>query len=650
MHTLRLITLLPLAMVASPALAQSIPAAGDDPVDGKDLVLADPASPTEAITVTADKTPRSTDEVGQSVTVIARDQIERRQSVAVQDLLRTVPGVTVARNGGLGGTGSTFIRGAGSDQTLMLIDGIKLSDPSSTGTGYFGTLLTSDIEKIEVVRGAQSVIWGSQAIGGVINLITRTPTYRLSIDANAEGGSVGHALLSARVADTLGPVAFSLNGGWITDDGVSAFDTQLGGRERDGFRQLLTGGKARVTLSDAVSVDLIGRYSASHAGIDGYPPPTYSFGDTAEYAENNELLGYAGLNVALLDGRFKNRIGAAYTRIDRDFFDPASAPFDHYSDSTGINRRFDYQGTLDLDAVSAVFGFEHELSSFRSVSYGAVTPRQRASLDGLYGELTLRPIAGLILTGGARHDWHSDFGEVTTLSASGSYSPNGGDTRLRMSYGEGFKAPSLYQLFGDYGNTMLNPERSTGWDIGLTQKLLYGRIVADVTYFHRLTRDQVDFISCFGDTRPICTGRPWGTYDNIGRAKAEGVEATLTLIPTDGLSVSGQYSFIAARDRDTGLELARRPRQTVSALIDYRWPFGLSTGATIAHVGDSYDNAANTVRLDGYVLVDLRAALPLTDRIELYGRIENLFDARYETVFGYGTPRRAVSAGVRLRL
>lgn len=644
MRTLSLIALLPLSALASPALAQTGPA-GDTEVTVADLRI-DP----ETITVTADKTPRSTDEVGQSVTVIARDQIERRQSVAVQDLLRTVPGVTVARNGGLGGTGSTFIRGAGSDQTLVLIDGIKLNDPSSTGTGYFGTLLTSDIEKIEVVRGAQSVLWGSQAIGGVINLITRTPTSGLSVDANAEGGSVGHALLSARVADTLGPVAFSLNGGWITDDGVSAFDSQLGGHERDGFRQLLTGGKARVTLSDAVSVDLIGRYSASHAGIDGYPPPTYSFGDTTEYAQNNELTGYAGLNVALLDGRFLNRVGAAYTRIDRDLFDPASAPFDHYVDSTGITRRYDYQGTLDLDWASAVFGYEHELSSFRSISYGSVTPRQRATLDGLYGQVTLKPIDGLILTGGARHDWHNRFGGATTLSASASYTPNGGVTRLRASYGEGFKAPSLYQLYGDYGNTTLAPERAVSWDVGVTQKLIDNRVEAGVTYFHRLSRNQIDFISCFGDPRSICTGRPFGTYDNVGRARAEGVEAVLTLRPVQALSVSGQYSFIAARDRDTGLELARRPRQTVAALVDYVWPVKLSTGFTITHVGDSFDNAANTTRLDGYVLVDLRAAYPVTDRIELYGRIENLFDERYETVYGYGTPRRTVAAGVRLKL
>ena len=226
-------------------------------------------------------------------------------------------------------------------------------------------------------------------------------------------------------------------------------------------------------------------------------------------------------------------------------------------------------------------------------------------------------------------------------------------TVLRASYGEGFKAPSLYQLLGDYGNQPLAPERARGYDAGVTQRLLDGRVEASATWFRRDSRDLINFVSCDAPLVGICTNRPFGTYDNVARARSEGAELTLAVKPVDALRVAANYTYLDARNHsagtpDVGNRLARRPADTVNTTIDYAWPFGLTAGATLTHVSASYEDGGNTNRLPGYVLTDLRAAFPLTKTIEIYGRIENLFDEHYETAFGYGTAGRAAYAGVRL--
>ena len=607
------------------------------------------AEDSDAIIVSANRTQQSTSEVAQSVTVITLDDITTRQSIAVTDLLRTVPGVTITRNGGIGTTTSVNIRGAESDQTLALIDGVKLNDPSTPGGGFnFGNLLTGNIERIEVVRGSQSVLWGSQAIGGVVNIVTRAPTEKLSINASGEYGSHDSASVVGNVSGKFGPVSASLGAVYLRTDGFSSFNETRGGQERDGYRNFGANAKFNIALSDAISVDLRGWYSDGKVGFDGFPAPTFSFGDTPEFARTKELVAYAGLNAALLDGRFNNRIAYTLTDTHRQNVDLTGGTTFETFNAKGKNERFEYQGIVDVtEAVSATFGAETEKASFRTSSYGEPFSTANARINSFYGQLSAKPVAGLTLSAGVRNDDHDTFGGKTTFSANAVFTPNEGSTTLRASYGEGFKTPSLFQLFSDYGNTALKPESSKGWDAGITQKLLDGKIELGATWFHRDTRNLINFISCTVLTG-ICANRPFGTYDNVGRARAQGLEFALTLKPVDALRVQANYGYVDAINKATGLDLVRRPRHSVNASIDYDWAFGLKTGATVTHVGSSFDNAANTRKLDGYVLVDLRAAFPVTHNIELYGRIENLFNEQYETTYRYGTPRRAAYAGVRL--
>lgn len=613
--------------------------------------LAAPSFADEAdqIVVTATRSEQPLSQVGASVTVIDAEKIKTRQSVAVVDLLRTVPGVTFSRNGGIGTTTSVNIRGAESDQTVALIDGVKINDPSTPGGGFnFGNMLTDNIARIEVVRGSQSVLWGSQAIGGVINMITAEPGERIAANASAENGWRDSGKLVGNISGKSGPVAASVGGGYYRTDGISTFSEARGGKERDGYRHYGANAKVKVTLSDAISVDLRGWYSDGKTGIDGFAPPTFTFGDTDETARTKEFIGYAGLNVALFHGRLRNRLAYALTDTRRQNLDFTSgAPFETFN-AKGRNERFEYQGVFDIvEGWKAIFGAETEKASFRSSSYGGPFATASARIDSVYGQLNAIPVTGLSLAVGLRRDDHDSFGGKTTFAANGVYSPNGGNTSLRASYGEGFKTPSLYQLFSEYGNGRLKPESSHGWDVGIAQKLLDGRIEAGATWFQRDTGNQIIFINCPALTG-ICAGRPFGTYDNVTRGRAEGIELSLNLRPTDALTVETNYSWVKAQNRMTGLDLPRRPRHSLNSAIDYQWAFGLKTGATITHVGSSFDNLANTRKLAGYVLVDLRASYPVTKGIEIYGRIENLFDEHYETTYRYGSPGRAAFAGVRL--
>lgn len=612
-------------------------------------VLSTPAWADEAeagddtIVVTASRTEQKLSEVGKSISVIGLDTIEQRQTASIADLLRTMPGVTILRNGGLGSFTGIFIRGAQSEQTVALIDGVKINDPSSPAGGFnFADLLTDNLERIEVLRGPQSVLWGSQAIGGVINIITRAPGDQLKLYATGEYGSFETGRLSGAVTGKVGPTAISGGAGYITTDGISSAQS---GTEQDGYHLFGSYLKTNTELADGLSFDLRGFYTKSKVDLDGssFSPPFLAI-DSLEYQRQQQIVGYAGLNAALFDGRLTNRLAATFTRIDRDSYDPAAVPVKNF-DARGRNLRFEYQGVADLGIVRATFGAEHLNEKLRTVSAfsgPAITARAKAKTDSAYLDLHAKPIEGLNVGGGIRYDDHSQFGGATTLSADLAYTPNAGSTIIRASYGEGFKAPTLYQLYGDFGFDKLRPEQAKGWDAGITQQLIDDAVQIRATWFQRNSRDQIDFdLSTF-------------KYFNIAKARARGVEMELRIAPTRELLFTANYTYSKSVNRNPadanfGKQLARRPRQTVNVTGDYRWAFGLSTGATITHVARSFDDAGHARQLGDYVLVDLRASMPVTDRIELTGRIENLFDEHYQTAAGFGQPGRAAYAGVRLR-
>lgn len=593
----------------------------------------------DEIVVTAAGIEQSRDEVGQAITIIDADTIKTRQAIDVVDLLATTPGVRFNRNGTVGAQTGVSLRGAETTQTLVLIDGVKVNDPSGIGDGYdFGPLLTGNIRRIEILRGSNSVVHGSQAIGGVVNIMTGVPADGFGANASAEYGYADTFSAKADVSGTAGIASGGIGAAYFRTDGISS---AANGTERDGTENIAANARVKLAFSDNLSLDLRGYYIHADLDVDGFPAPDYILSDTPEVAITDQYVGYAGINLALLDGKLTNRAAVTWMRNDRDYLSAKGADVDYgYS---GTNLRFEYEGVYaPVDQAKLVFGYEHERPDYDYYDAFSTTSA-KINIDSVYALAILKPFTGLAVTGGLRHDDHSQFGGATTVGANANYSPNGGATNVRLSYGEGFKAPSLYQLYDSWsGNAALTPERSKSYDIGFDQSLDGGRAILSVTAFRRDTRNQINYDN---DTF---------RYGNLDRTRAKGVEASIALKPVDALTVTAAYSYVDARDRSAGSanfgnRLARRAADAVSVSADYVWSFGLSTGATITMVGDSFDNAANTRRLDGYALAGVRASFPLGEHLEVYGRVDNLTDENYQTAYGYGTYGRAAYGGVRVR-
>jgi len=608
------------------------------------------ANEVDQIVITAGRADDKLSEVPVSMTVIDAEALREHQVVVVSDLLSRTPGVSVTRNGGVGGSTQVRIRGAESDQTAVLIDGVKLSDPSSTGGGYnFATLLAGDVSRIEVLRGPQSTLWGSQAIGGVVSMITQTPDGALSGDAVIEGGS--RATAYARVGVGAGGAwgGWRLAAGSYTTAGISNFNEARGGKEKDGYRNTAISGRLDLNVTDWAALDARLSYAAGRNEYDSsLPNPPYALGDTLDYGKTRELVGYVGTRLSSFDGALASRIGYAYTQTDRDNYDPTSSAPKTF-DSRGTDNSLEYQGTWTINPVwRAVFGAETERTWFRtaSPSFSSKVDRHATGMDSVYGQLQAKPIEGLTLTGGVRRDDHDTFGGATTYQAGAAWSPNAGATVLRANYGEGFKAPSLYQLYSDYGNTSLEPEKARSWDVSVEHSVLDGRLRGAITYFNRDTKNQIDFLS--NNTPPN-----YGGYANTAKTQADGVEVEGSFEVNTLLTLSANYTNMDAVNKSPGSnygkDLTRRAGETASADAQLSFASGLTGGLALQYVGHSFNNASNTQRLKSYVLTDVRIAYPINDRFELYGRVENLFDQQYETLVGYGTLGRGAFAGVRAR-
>ena len=654
MKPIRYVTAASLAALCAPALAFAQVAPTPD-VAGSGA-----ATEVETVVVTANRSPTPISQVGQSITVLTAPQIQLDQETSVADILARTPGVVLTRNGGPGQTTSLTIRGAESAQTVVLIDGVKVNDPSNVGAGYdFANLITGDVSRIEVLRGPQSTLYGSEAIGGVVNYITADATRPLQGDVQAEGGSYGTAYVRGGIGGRDGPATFRLGAYYNSTDSVSAFDRAAGGREDDGFHTAGASGRFTYDLTPDVQFDERAYYTFSRAEFDGFDTPSSDFsqfGDDAEFGRTQQAVDYTGLNVSTFGGRLKNRIAYEYNELDRRTEEPGQeASYESGNKATfdGLGRvqTFDYEGSFAIaPRYTLVFGAQDERSSFNTDSPAFFTPPIKAnvSIASGYGQITGQVLQNLTLTGGVRYDAHSTFGDHVTGQASGAYVVVPG-TILRASFGQGFKAPSLYQLYSPYGSLGLRPEEANGWDGGVEQHLFDDRLVVQATYFGRDTRNLIAFA-------PV-DAPPFDAYQNVAKARAEGAELQLDWRATPALDITASYTFDDDEDRSPGSptrgqQLIRQPKNTANLAATYVWPVKLSTSVAVRYAGDSFDtnpDTFETVVVGDYTLVDLRAAYPLRENVEVYGRVENLADKRYEVTSLYGTLGRAAYGGVRLK-
>ena len=633
---------------ANPALAETV----DQQAAAPSVADRTAATALSDIVVTANRSAQAIDRVGASVTVLTQAALEATQATALPDALARTPGVSFTRNGGVGTSTTVNIRGAEGHHTVVLIDGVKMNDPSSTqGGANFSNLLVGDIGRIEILRGAQSTLWGSQAIGGVVNIITAEPTEALQGNFSAEAGSFGTTYFRGGIGGASDRLSWRLAANRYDTDGFSAYAT---GTEDDGYENTSLSGRLNYKLSDSASLDLRAVYSDGTNDFDAFN------GDSREYGNTEELVSYAGVNFDLLGGRLSNRVGYAYTDTQRNNTNPDRKIETLTFEAQGENKRFDYQGVFAFTSeLSATFGIESERAEMRTRSPSDSTIKPafatgRADQDSAYVQFQWAAVPNLNLTAGLRYDDHAQYGDNVLGQVAAAWSLNDGDTVIRASWGQGFRAPGLYELYSEYGNLTLQPEEFDAWEIGL-QQALGDKASIGITYFNREADNEIRYFGCTGAPDPLCTvngATRWGYYTNVQKTEAQGVEVSGKIAITPALQVSANYTWteaLNASGANKGKHLTRRPEHMANLSADYAFASGLKTGVAVRYAGEAFTNDGNTAALDEYTLVDLRVSYPVTDTLEVYGRVENLFDEEYQIVPNYGTAERGVYGGVRVK-
>jgi len=614
----------------------------------------------DEVVVVANRAPEPLSKVGNSVTVLGQQAIQDSQKVDISALLATTPGITFSRGGGPGNATSVFIRGADSDHTVVLIDGVVLNDPSLIGGNFdFGNLLVGDTSRIEILRGGQSTLYGSQAIGGVINIITTEPEPGFGADVQAEGGSLGTALAKGGVGGKFDNWSFRVGATYYATDSVPELDPRYGGTGADPFHDSVVSGRATYDFTPDVQFDERAYWTESRVFYDGTPASAnYELSNYPQYEDVRQLFDYTGLNFNFFDDHLKNRVAYEYTTTQHSDYNSAVDPITQTDSYKGKNNRVEYQGTWAIaNGYQAVFGAQQEKS------WADTTPYAPAHADtgqvGEYIQLHGEVLSGLSLTAGERHDHYDTFGQHYTGQFAAAWSlPS--STVLRASWSQGYKAPSLYELYSPYGNTALNPEVSTGGDGGVEQHLWSDRVTLSATYFLTHFTNLIEFENCPGS--PLCgtLGQGVGYYANVDRAKASGVELQASATLTSALAVSANYSHIRTEDETPGSptygqQLYRRPEDAANLSLTYAWPHNFKTTMAARYGGPSFDQNFNvyptaTVRLGGYTLLDLRASYTVNEKLEIYARIDNATNKWYETIYQYATWGRTAFLGLHARL
>jgi vitamin B12 transporter len=642
------------------------------------------------VVVTAYRTPQPIQRAGSAITVITAQEIEeagKSPTRSLDDIFRRVPGVTLTQAGGPGQIQTVRIRGGDVRHTLVLVDGIRVNDPSSTGREFdFATLVLADIERIEVLRGPQSALYGSDAMGGVINIITKRGRGAPKATLALEAGSFGTKETRGGVSGGNDRIDYSFGFSGLDTSGFSAFGHRIGrlqrfappnGFEPDSAQRVGATGRVGVKLADDLRLELGGGSSYSRADYDAAFLP---FPDTDSWARNQLHNGYGRLIGDTFGGALRNTVTVFANRFDRRFHDEFLGPFASTSrtDFKGERAGAEYQGDLTLGSFGLLtFGTraERELAdSFRE----NLTPVPGARLRTIAAEQTTRSAFALhqitlgnrlhLSLGGRIDDVTSPDHLVTGVDESGSstldrfatwrataaYEIHETDTKLRASAGTGGKAPSLFQLFSpDFGTPTLQSERSIGVDAGIDQALLDGRVKLSATIFYNRYRDLIDFASNPG-CRP---DQAFGCFFNVARAETSGVELSgdLVLVP-ELLRTRLTYTHMRAvgetSDPATGafgdtFQLARRPNDEGRVGLVVTPNPRLSIQPSVVFVSYRYSGFNETDKLPPYARLDLYMDYKLDETFTLFTRGENLTNTRYEEVRNFGTAGVSFYGGVR---
>ncbi|MGH6889601.1 MAG: TonB-dependent receptor plug domain-containing protein [Rhizomicrobium sp.] len=605
--------------------------------------VAQNAEAPETVVVTATRIPTPKAEVASSITVITAKEIAAKQQQTLPDVLSQVPGLNVVQSGGPGSQTSVFMRGTDSNHVKVLVDGIDVGDPSSpAGTFDFGQFLTQDISRIEVLRGPQSGLYGSDAIGGVINIVTKSGEGPAQFTGDIEGGSFDTFNQSGSASGSEGPFHYAGTIEHFRSDAtpVTPLDLLAPGEKRinDAYDNVTASTKLGYDLAENFDLGLVARYTNTKLDFTGenfltdFPDSTQSRSETLQYYTR------ATAHAVLAGGFFEQTLGIAYGSIASTQAGPDGSPAYYFGDRTKV----DWQSVLRFSAdETLVLGAEHEHDGIaQPISAGL-------DIDSGYAELQ-STVGRFFNTAAVRFDENARFGGEATWRVAPGYLIAATATKLEASVGTGFKAPTLSEMFQNFpafdffGNPNLRPESSLGYDIGFKQPLFEDRVRFGATWYENDIKDLITDNATFT------------TYVNVGRAETDGVEAFARWQVAPTLSLRADYTYTEANDEILHLELLRRPKHKGTLNAEWQATDALSFDADLTSVASWIDgNRAFTVsRLaaPGYTTADLAVNYAINDTLTLCGRITNLFDANYQEPEGFLRPGRGFYAGVKAHL
>ena len=530
----------------------------------------DKSSLRHEIVVTATRIEIPAREAASSITVISREDLEMMKIGTVLEALQEVLGVCVIQNGPLGGASSVSLRGANTEHTLVMLDGIELNDPITPSRSYdLAHLSTANIERIEILRGAQSTLYGSDALGGVINIITKQGRGNPSAHLFSLAGSYGTFLNSAEFEGSSDTFHYALAVSYFRSNGFSAASTSYeGNEEKDGYRNLNISGKAGLRLQKNIELDLTWRTLKTKSDIDNSGG---AYGDDLNNTQlYNAFILKGQIRHIFLQNRWEQKINLSYLEYNREYDNPTDASHLYDADWSKYESqqwKLDWQHNLFLDETNTLtFGLEHQQeqgqSDYHSESilgpYSSFFPLKKARNTGIYVQHQIRWAGRFFATAGVRIDHHTRSGQAVTFRIAPAFFIQQTSTKFKASYGTGFKSPSLYQLYapetawGPVGNRELQAERSTGWDVGIEQNLFRNKLGLSLTYFASDYTNLVDFDYAQG-------------YINISRASSRGAEFSLQARLNNGLHFNVCYTRVEAKDEVTNQYLLRRPKHKLAA-------------------------------------------------------------------------------------
>ena len=606
----------------------------------------------ESVVVSATRIPTPVAQVASSVTVITAATIEARQQRSLPDVLRDVSGLNIVQTGGAGGQTSLFLRGTNSNHTKVLLDGIEIADPSTpSGAADISKLLAGDIAKVEVLRGPQGALYGSDAIGGVVNILTKAGEGPMKITADVEGGSFDTFNQRGSVSGSEGDFHYAASVQHFHSGSTPVTPLNLlppGQRRNDDFYDNVTAtAKLSYDVTENFDLGFTGRYLNSLGKITGdafnfitfasFPSPTRTRISSIQYQSR------ATAHLVLWDGQLDQTLGVAYGSTITATQDPDNGD----SRAIGDRIKLDWQGNIAVtDGQTVVLGTETARDALHpGLSFGfPSTLSQGITSNAGYAELQSDFGFGLFSSISIRYDDNSRFGDKTTWRVAPAWVIEDTGTKLKASAGTGFKAPALQQLYGTFGgNVNLKPETSFGYDVGVEQFVLDGAVTGGVTWFQNNIKNLI-----------VSGPAPNFQLDNIGRARTSGVESFIAWKAMDRLTLRADYSYTDALNAATKQALLRRPRHKASVSAQWQAMQDLSLDASLLYVGPQIDGNRDFSiprhRMPDTVTLDIAASYRLTEQWSLFGRIENATDTDYQSPDGFLRPGIGAYAGIKAEL